>query len=412
MKKAVQINVLKPSLLTVGVLLVFLCGVIQPEYILAVEVLLLIVVAKRIRINREFALMLSFLFLHTCMCVLLGNDTFFLAFKQLAGITVSYAFYRTIVNDKQDALDAFMIYKKFSIWIAAFALIQQVAFYTHISVIYDLRWLVNGQLAPANSVFRSSTLFQEPSECALILLPMAFLAMYSFWGKSKQKIEPLISKKEAIILLLGYVATFSSAGYIGIFIGIILIWVEYKHNPKQIIIFVLGVIVFITAYSRIGDFSERINDTLALISDNTRNLATANISSQTIIINLKIALKSFVSSFGLGGGIGSHPISYEKFIGELPVANVVFFFNKEDANSLFLRIMSELGAFGIAYVSLFFVRFWPKRNGSLESIFQSMCVTYFLLRLLRYGHYFNNGLWLFIVIIVTMKKIGGEMDVH
>lgn len=405
MKKAVQINVLKPSLLSIGVLLVFLCGVIQPEYILVAEALLLIVVAKRIRIDREFALIMVFLFLHTCVCVLLGNDTFFLAAKQLAGITVSYAFYRTIINDKQDAIDALMLYKKFAIWIAVFALVQQVAFYAHISVIYDLRWLVNGQLAPANSVFRASTLFQEPSECALILLPMAFLAMYSFWGKFKQKITPLISKKEAVVLLLGYVATFSSAGYIGIFIGIILIWTEYKHNPKQIVIFIFGVIAFITAYSRIGDFSERINDTLALISDDTRNLATANISSQTIIINLKIALKSFMSSFGLGGGIGSHPVSYEKFIGELPVANVVFFFNKEDANSLFLRITSELGIFGIAYVVSFLGRFWPRRNGSMESIFQSMCITYFLLRLLRYGHYFNNGLWLFVIIIISMKKL-------
>lgn len=279
-----------------------------------------------------------------------------------------------------------------------------MAFYAHISVIYDLRWLVKGQLAPANSVFRASTIFQEPSECALILLPMAFMAIYLFWGKSKQELALFISKKEAIIILLGYVATFSSAGYIGIFIGVIFIWLEYKHNPKQIIIFILGIAAFMIAYTKIGDFNERINDTLALISDDSQSLATANISSQTIIINLKIALKSFADSCGLGGGIGSHPISYERFIKDLPVSNVVFFFNKEDANSLLLRIISELGLLGLAGVVGFLFRFWPKRDGTFESIVGNMCITYFFLRLLRYGHYFNNGLLLFVIVFILMKK--------
>lgn len=115
MKKINIDNVLNPTLLSIGVLLVFLCGVLQPEYILAIEVLLLVVVTKRIRIGREFKLIALLLVLHTCMCVLLGNDTLLLAAKQLVGIAVSYLFYRTIVNDKQYAIDAIIIYKRFSI---------------------------------------------------------------------------------------------------------------------------------------------------------------------------------------------------------------------------------------------------------------------------------------------------------
>ena len=404
MKKTTQFSVVKPTLLVISVLLVFLCGIIQAEYIVAIQIVLLLFVARKVRISQSFIALLLILVLHTGICVLLGRDTIFLAVKQMVGIIVSYLFYKTIVKNKDDGLDALLVYKKFAIIIAVFALIQQVAFYAHINVIYDLRWLVKGQLAPANSVFRASTIFQEPSECALILLPMAFMAMYLFWGKSKQELAPFISKKEAIIILLGYVATFSSAGYIGIFIGVIFIWLEYKHNLKQIIIFILGIAAFMIAYTKIGDFNERINDTLALISDDSRSLATANISSQTIIINLKISLKSFADSCGLGGGIGSHPISYERFIEDLPVSNVVFFFNKEDANSLLLRIISELGLFGLAGVVGFLFRFWPKRDGTFESIVGNMCITYFFLRLLRYGHYFNNGLLLFIIVFILMKK--------
>ena len=218
MKKTTQFSVVKPTLLVISVLLVFLCGIIQPEYIMAIQIVLLLFAARKVRISQSFIALLLILVLHTGICVLLGRDTIFLAVKQLAGIIVSYLFYKTIVKNKDDALDVLLVYKKFAIIIAVFALIQQVAFYAHISVIYDLRWLVKGQLAPANSVFRASTIFQEPSECALILLPMAFMAIYLFWGKSKQELALFISKKEAIIILLGYVATFSSAGYIGIFI--------------------------------------------------------------------------------------------------------------------------------------------------------------------------------------------------
>ena len=186
----------------------------------------------------------------------------------------------------------------------------------------------------------------------------------------------------------------------------IFIWLEYKHNPKQIIIFILGIAAFMIAYTKIGDFNERINDTLALISDDSQSLATANISSQTIIINLKIALKSFADSCGLGGGIGSHPISYERFIKDLPVSNVVFFFNKEDANSLLLRIISELGLLGLAGVVGFLFRFWPKRDGTFESIVGNMCITYFFLRLLRYTIVVPQGVSGPLYIAVTPVAFG------
>lgn len=35
MKKTTQFSVVKPTLLVISVLLVFLCGIIQPEYIMA-----------------------------------------------------------------------------------------------------------------------------------------------------------------------------------------------------------------------------------------------------------------------------------------------------------------------------------------------------------------------------------------
>ena len=38
MKKTTQFSVVKPTLLVISVLLVFLCGIIQPEYIMAIQI--------------------------------------------------------------------------------------------------------------------------------------------------------------------------------------------------------------------------------------------------------------------------------------------------------------------------------------------------------------------------------------
>lgn len=129
MKKTTQFSVVKPTLLVISVLLVFLCGIIQPEYIMAIQIVLLLFAARKVRISQSFIALLLILVLHTGICVLLGRDTIFLAVKQLAGIIVSYLFYKTIVKNKDDALDVLLVYKKFAIIIAVFALIQQVAFY-------------------------------------------------------------------------------------------------------------------------------------------------------------------------------------------------------------------------------------------------------------------------------------------
>lgn len=128
MKKTTQFSVVKPTLLVISVLLVFLCGIIQPEYIMAIQIVLLLFAARKVRISQSFIALLLILVLHTGICVLLGRDTIFLAVKQLAGIIVSYLFYKTIVKNKDDALDVLLVYKKFAIIIAVFALIQQVAF--------------------------------------------------------------------------------------------------------------------------------------------------------------------------------------------------------------------------------------------------------------------------------------------
>jgi len=92
MKKTTQFSVVKPTLLVISVLLVFLCGIIQPEYIMAIQIVLLLFAARKVRISQSFIALLLILVLHTGICVLLGRDTIFLAVKQLADATVQFSY--------------------------------------------------------------------------------------------------------------------------------------------------------------------------------------------------------------------------------------------------------------------------------------------------------------------------------
>lgn len=58
MKKTTQFSVVKPTLLVISVLLVFLCGIIQPEYIMAIQIVLLLFAARKVRISQSFIALL------------------------------------------------------------------------------------------------------------------------------------------------------------------------------------------------------------------------------------------------------------------------------------------------------------------------------------------------------------------
>lgn len=390
-------------LILISVALIFLSGILADEIILALQVML-IFLTKKSKLPKKFILAILALTVHAVINIFFENETLTLMAKQIIGITISYMYYHNTIKSEEDVKDFFKIYLKFAIVIAIICIIQQIAFYLHIKFIYDLRWLVRTQVSPANTNYRASALFNEPSECALILFPAFFISAYNFIGKFRENNKDIIDKKNAIIIIMGFLLTFSSAGYIGGVIALFIIWKEHKHSLKQVFILLILVGVIIGLYNNVTDFKKRIDDTLVFLNDSDINIATINISSQTLIINERITFESLINTGGLGSGIGSHMVSYQKYIGGFNYENVKYFFNQQDANSLLLRLISELGIFGILIIVIFIKKYFVGKNNEKYSIYNKTCLTYFILRLLRYGHYFNKGMWAFIIIYMQINN--------
>ena len=385
----------------IPILLIVLGGIFSTEIILAVQMVLLLF-KKKLRLSKWFMLIIMAITIHSVINVLLGNSQFDLMIKQILGISISFVFFSNYVNEN-NYMSCIKAYLNAAVFISVFSIIQQIARLLNITYIYNLQWLVKEQLSPT-PLYRSVTIFREPAECALFLVVAVYIAVYCMVGKYRNtlKSELKLSLNSSLIIIVGFLFTFSSIGYVGLLIIGVFIWFDYKHTFKQLFISIMIIIAFIALYELVPEFRMRIDDTLNLFFV-SGELAENNLSSQTLYINFRIAIMNLVNTFGLGSGIGSHQIAYENYKSELNLTGVYLFLNSEDANSLALRVMSELGIFAVIGICIWIIKNKSAEVGKINYIINFSCIVYFALQLLRYGHYFYYGIWFWVWIYLLTR---------
>jgi hypothetical protein len=116
-----------------------------------------------------------------------------------------------------------------------------------------------------------------------------------------------------------------------------------------------------------------------------------------------------------GTGLGSHPTAFDKYSLTNLAGAVDIDFNKMDANSMFLRLMSETGLYGLSVMMLLLFKCWVFRHMTSDReiwVMSNSLVLIIILFLARQGHYFLNGfpffLWLY---YYTYKMNRGEVVV-
>lgn len=380
------------SVYFLSILLIFLSGILNAETIVIIQLFIIIFIFRKIRFESIFMLFILYLLLQGIINVFLGNDTLMLIIKQLFGISISLLYWSTCIENTASINELLYFYEKLTIVVSVIALIQFIALTLHISSLSSLSWLIKSQKVTSEG--RVSSVFAEPSQFALIIAPIVFVVLYSLIGKERKLIR--ISLLEKIIILIAVIVASSTVGYIAMILSLLLILIEYGINLKQIAIIILGSFFLALVFRLNKAFNLRISDTWNTIAGNVQ-LYETNVSTQTLLINKQIALESFSHTLGLGSGIGSHTISFDKYIGYIPMFNIPFVLNKDDANSLFLRFVSELGVIGLLMLAVFIWHF-RIRHHNIYKIISFMCLVVIIIRLLRSGHYFNCGFGLFITL--------------
>ncbi len=366
---------------------------------------------QNIVINFNFLVILIAVTFFSILNVCLENVSLLFVAKQVIGILITgIAYYLLIKVNNCEIEKLFKIYIKLAVIVAGIGIFQEVSFLIGFKSGYDYSNIIKmwGFTPTEFGMLRVNSIFMEPSHFAISMVPAFFVSIISI---SRKNYLNLNSQWGSVIIIVSYILTFSVFAYVAIFISILFIFFNVNNFKKLLLpLIILPIFVFITY--NIPDIKMRVDDTIGIGTGSIKP-SKAHLSSYSIISNAFISYKSFIDNPLFGRGLGSHPMSYDEFIGSgvsigvgLEDATIV---NKDDAGSLFLRLVSETGLFGIIVVLYFLFGFRLKMSDKNElQIINNAIFILFILQLFKQGHYFYNGLFFFIWVYYFAYKISNK----
>lgn len=373
---------------------------LRPSYfVYTLAISLFILLNYPISLHRWFSALFALFFAVSLLKVLAGRLTLPLFMKQFFGIGLSVLlFYNYLRRILPRISLVFGTYFNLCYMCAFLSIVQQASYLVGFKYGYDLSWAFpNWSLSGAIGPFlRCSSVFPEPSHMSIVLTPATYLAL-------RRILRPRTTTTDgwkSSVVLLAMLFSFSSTGYFGILVSIVLIY-SYQPRPKHI---VLGLLLmpFATAAMFLGvdRILEQVVTFQSLIIGEKDLTALSNTASglsvYALASNAYVAFRSFLSSPLFGNGLGSHLVSYETYLsGAVRIADAGHFLNAHDANSLLLRLLSETGLVGVCSVLFFIIRnnsFKTRIFGYREVYWVNHAIIpYFAVVLLRGGHYFAYG---------------------
>jgi hypothetical protein len=363
---------------------------IKLYYVILISNFFFLAKSRKITIHKNLIFLLGFFILHGIVNYLWLSNPIKSLIAQLLGISISSIYYHNLIkffNTKK----LFAVYLDFAFYIAVLAIPM---FYLNINVFSSGR--LNGILA-------------EPAHYAAIMLPATY---YFLRNKNYFRLS---------ILLLTIFLSKSSIGFIGLTLIIIvpLIKVKYFLKYSWIAILVLAFSIFYLSTEWNKPVSEnKSNSLVRRLKETNKSLnavftgtfdESVNLSSYAFLSNAFVTKEIFLDH-PLGAGLGSYKDEYEKYYPKIkPPPYLVTLkqskINKTDANSLFLRIVADLGIFAFLFLLYFIYRSFNliKNDTKIE---QQSVFFYLILKLIREGHYFPPEFYFFLLIFLKNSDEG------
>ncbi len=378
-------------------------------------IILLFFFIAKYRFPRELLYVLIPLVATGIINILLGNDTVNNFFKIFVNLAVNIVFYRYVMEYYEfDVQKVFRMYLAGSYIVCILGLVQVVSFVVHFEPGYNWRvflplnkWDVHvgGLLG-----IRLNSTFTEPAYFGSSIAPAFFIALYELFFRR----EVFLTRTKCIVIIAAYLLTFSSLAYIGIFITIILFALNFGALRYFFLAIPIAFIMYTFAYANVKDFKVRIDGMKALFIEGivqkelsgemtkgarmikvSRVLTKIHGSSFVLYNNTHVAIENFKQNPLFGSGLGSHEIAFEKYNLNYMLGGI-YDFNAPDANSMFLRMLSELGLMGVIFIFLYITKFYVARNLAVQEdesywLISNAILVIIITQLLRQGNYTFNG---------------------
>jgi len=353
-------------------------------YLILISNFLLLSINKKITVPKNLLIILGFFIGHGIISYLWLQNPIKSLFAQVLGISLSSIYYYNFIKN-YGVKKVFNVYLNFAFFIALIAIPM---FYFQIN---------------SFSEFRLNGILTEPAHYAAIMLP----ATYVF-----------LRDKKYLKLGLMVITIFfskSSIGYIGLGLILILPLLKTKYFVKYA--WIVFVIIGSSAYYLSTQWNKPVDENTSNVlvrrlKETNKSLGAVstgkfekhtNLSSYAFLSNSFIA-KKIVLDKPFGTGLGSYQYEYDKYyplikpppyLVELKQSKI----NRTDANSLFLRMLADLGIFAVIIFIYIGYRSYQVFR-SEKKIMQQSTFFYLLVKLIREGHYFPPEFYFFLLIFL------------
>lgn len=347
----------------------------------------------------------------------MGMNSYGQFFKVFIGFFASVLFYHYVVELFNFNLKLlFKYYMKASYLMAIIGIMQLVFFWVGFKPGYDLRWMLNKWgFVPGGLGIRVNALFSEPSYFAATIAPAFFVSVYN-WTAQK---AIFITRRSSVIIIVAYILTFSSLGILGIFLTVLLLLLNYGFVRYAIVFVPLAFLIFKYSYENVSEFQDRYDSTLEIFVTGNYKSYDINGSSFVLYNNYHVALENFKRNPLFGTGLGSHPVAFDKYSLTNLEGAVEIDFNKMDANSMLLRLMSETGLYGLFVYGILLFKCWIFKKNTDDNemwVMSNGLAAVIVLYLIRQGHYFLNGfpffVWMYYYIAKENWKVRDEANLN
>lgn len=345
----------------------------QSGYIVIILNSIALLASHRLALHRNHILALLALSIFSIIGALQSGTPLTAPASQILGIGITSVYFFTALTSFGIPLSRWMeLYMRVAFALAVFSLIIWPA------------------VALLTNDVRLRAVYSEPSFYIYVTLPAVGYCVNCF-------IQERRYGREILVFLLSYILADSSLGFLGLMLVAL---ISYVGRLKGWQILVGGLFVSILVgglYFFSGNFRLRVDDTVVAIAK--QDLSGANASTFALLSNAYVTSQSFLEHPMTGIGIGGFAHAYDEFIGQITGAVITdtsaMQLNRDDANSMFLRVATELGIPGLLLLFGFLIICSRVRGMTYVQI-RNAILPYLIIRMGRGGHYFTVELYFFV----------------
>jgi hypothetical protein len=304
----------------------------------------------------------------------------------------------------EDVIRGFRLYLKGALIVSMVGLLIFLDSLFPVGIYAGFSAFLKINLTPAVFGIRIASTLGEPTYFANSIAPAGLFALWRLFFRQPNFDTYLqdrglwLKRWQALAILVALVLTYSTMALVGMLVSFALILL-IKRQLRTLLFSGFLVLLTVTIARTVPEINERL-----VGLRNATEVADTNVHGSSAILynHAVITWENFSRHPWVGSGLGSHPVATKKYgILQDTTAFAYAEQNAPDASSMFLRIASELGLFGIL-LTLFFLRtqyfkvqLYDHEGLVLKLISAAFLVT-LLLQLFRQGNFILNGFPFFV----------------